>query len=97
MGPGAALPAGMGLTVAAGVPGWAARDERFLLAWDVLDRADELSAAAFRSGGYEVWTKADGSPVTDVDLHVEDLITTRIRAETEKWRDLVRKTGVKPE
>ncbi|MFA1538197.1 inositol monophosphatase family protein [Actinomadura monticuli] len=62
------------------VPGPAARDERFALAWNLLDRADELSAAAFRSGGYETWTKADGSPVTDVDMRVEDVLTGGIRA-----------------
>lgn len=62
------------------VPGWAARDERFALAWNLLDRADELSAAAFRGGGFETWTKADGSPVTDVDVRVEDMLTARIRA-----------------
>jgi histidinol-phosphatase len=68
------------MTAAQDLPGWAARDERFVLAWNMLDRADELSAAAFRSGGYETWTKADGSPVTDVDVRIEDMLTARIRA-----------------
>jgi histidinol-phosphatase len=78
--PGAALPAVAGVTVVASLPAWVADDERFLLAWDLLDRADELSAAAFRGGDFSVWTKDDGSPVTDVDIRIDRLLTEQVAA-----------------
>ena len=54
-------------------------DPRLDLAWRLLDEADSLSLAAFRTGGHDVRRKPDGSPVTSVDLAVESLLADGIR------------------
>lgn len=49
------------------------------LAMDLADRADSISLPAFRSP-VDVRTKADGTPVTQVDLDVERAVRSTLRA-----------------
>jgi histidinol-phosphatase len=75
------------------MPAGSPADPRFELAWAVLDEADRISARAFGARAYDdrayrVWAKADGSPVTTVDLEVEQAITGPIRSAFA--RDLIR-------
>ena len=53
-------------------------DERFELAWLIMDEADEISSAAFRSQGYRIDQKPDGTPVTDVDTRIERVMLEAI-------------------
>ncbi|HWO58871.1 MAG TPA: inositol monophosphatase [Umezawaea sp.] len=54
-------------------------DARLELAWRLLDEVDSLSLGAFQAGGHRVRRKADGSPVTDVDVAIQELMSDRIR------------------
>ncbi|MBO9710606.1 MAG: 3'(2'),5'-bisphosphate nucleotidase CysQ [Caulobacter sp.] len=47
----------------------------------ILDAAREAGALALaaREGGLKIWSKDGGSPVTDADLAVDALLTTRLR------------------
>lgn len=53
-------------------------DERFALAWAIMDEADGISSSAHRSRGYRVDQKPDLTPVTDVDIRIEQVMLEAI-------------------
>lgn len=63
------------------VPDAVHRDDRLLLAWHALDEIDTMSVAAFQAGCHRVQIKADGSPVTDLELAIERVLVAGIRVE----------------
>ena len=48
------------------------------LAHSLADSADEITSSAFAAKGFAVRYKDDGTPVTDVDVAVEDALTTQL-------------------
>jgi histidinol-phosphatase len=68
------------LTVSTGPPAGGWQDERFRLAWRILDRVDALATAAFHNRSFDTWRKNDGSAVTAVDVRIERLIVNAILA-----------------
>lgn len=53
-------------------------DSRFRLAWEAVDKADEVSLSAFGAASGRVRIKPDGSPVTQVDMDIERMFAETI-------------------
>jgi histidinol-phosphatase len=63
--------------------GWvlAERPDELMFAFSLADLADRMAMGPFRSPQLKIWTKHDGTPVTDVDREIEVALRQRIAAD----------------